>query len=120
MLHEGIDGVHRREHDPVECPGGSTCRVEWAIVLRYSDTDGGHLDRIRAKVEKTVDELSRLVARAGHQYALPEERSGIEPPKMLAETDDRTNDEHGRVWALCLAYDRLNLQQRTLQRALVG
>src|SRR5215470_4573050 len=43
-LHERIDRVRAREHDPVEAAGVRTRVVQWTVILRRLDAQHGRLD----------------------------------------------------------------------------
>ena len=95
-LQEGIDPVHRREHDPVERRGRVARGVERSVIFGRRDADGRRLDRFGAQVQQTVDELGRLLPCPRDEHAPPGQRAVVEPPQLLPELDDLSYDQHAR------------------------
>ena len=92
-IDEGVDGVRAREHDPVELAGVRAGLVERAVVVGRHDADHRRFDRVGAHRLEPVDEFGGLLARPRDQDALAEERPRVEPPQVLAQRRDASDDE---------------------------
>ena len=78
-LDERVDGVAAREDDPVECACLRARLIERTVVVWRGDANHWRLHRFGAGGFKPFDELAGLLARAGDQHALPEERARVKP-----------------------------------------
>ena len=59
------------------------------------DADGGQLDHIRAEIRQRLAELARLLAGAGDDDALAEQRAFFEPIDLLALLHHAADHRHG-------------------------
>ena len=95
--HEVVDGVGAGEDDPVVRPGlRATPRSSAGRILGRRDPDRRRRDRLRAALLQHVDELAGLLARSRDDDAAAEQRPIVEPAQVLAQPDDRADDEQRR------------------------
>ena len=119
-LHERIDRVDAREHDPIEGVRRRRRLQQRSAVFRRRDSDHRCLDGVGAKRGETIDEVSGLLARASDEHAAPEKRAGIEPAQVLSKSDHASNDQRCRLTPRVLAEPFEQLRDGPGERLLVG
>ena len=87
-------------------PGLGARAVERGRILGRRDPDRRRQDRFGAAILEHLDELAGLLARSGHDDPLAEQRPIVEPAQVLAQPDDRADDEQRRASSGIAAGDR--------------
>ena len=95
-LHEVLDGVAAREHDPVERRRLVTGAAQRVGILGRRDPDRRRRNRFGAALLEHLDELARLLERPRDDDALAEERPLVEPAQVLAQPGDGADDQQRR------------------------
>ena len=95
-LHEVLDPVAAREHDPVERRRVVAGAAERVGVFGRRDPDGRRRDGLGAAFFEHLDELARLLERSRDDDALAEERPFVEPAQVLSQSGDGADDEQRR------------------------
>jgi hypothetical protein len=87
--------IHAREDQPVEGLRGIAGGVELRRLGRGQDADGRQRDHLGALLLERVGERRGLLAGTGHDDAAAEQRAGVEPAQVSAQSHYRTDDEQG-------------------------
>ncbi len=117
-IEERLHAVRRREDDPLI--GGEIVHygVERLPGIRRADFDGRELQHLSARLFEQALQIRGLLARAGDDDALAEQRFGLEPVDDLVFLDDVADDDQCRRREVGRGDLRLDGRQRSGDGAL--